>query len=120
MKHPLVTKETAMQFEAILSSHFQAEDKDLVGTLERLIRAGQVARYESSIVSSARDEARGLRAILAAAIATNPAREIRISAVAQHSMMGPGRIAIMEWRDMPTGDVVYRLQETAQNDPKTS
>lgn len=101
------------------------EDRALPGeslsvTFRRLVQARDLAIYDRSVVMNARTEARLMRFAFAAAILSNPKKELRITHAAQQSIMGPGdKIAIVELKDMATGEVIYRIKDADEDKADT-
>lgn len=86
----------------------------LADTFDRLMRRCDVAMYDRSVVENAKQEARGLRILIASAIEQSPEKMLRISRIVQESLNSPGSIAIRESHDLQTGDVLYTIVKDRQ------
>lgn len=108
---PLITKQTAVELEMRLAAHFRPEDETLVGTLDRLLRARDLERYDRSAVEHARKEAKELRVMFGAAILSAENQELRIDRRAQQRLNGPERFELISYEDMATNCLVFKIRE---------
>jgi hypothetical protein len=106
---PLITRDVAVVIETYLSPYFKPEDRNLAGTLRRILIGYDVNRYDKEKAEKAVEEARGARYLLAALILSQSDKTLRVSQKAMRAI-APGT-TILRHEDIQTGDYIYRVSE---------